>query len=186
MSGSLLEVRKRIAGVQNTSKITAAMQLVAASKMRQFQKRAINARHYTWDFFEVLKNTLGRDEDCSDGETIYTQNRVSGKTLFVLYTSDKGLCGPLNNKLINTLFKSNKWNDLSSEDRLLITIGKKSYSYAQNHKIPIYKDFVGLPEKITNLEVIKIIDVILDLWKFGVNREKSEAAEEVDEEAVDM
>lgn len=178
MSGSLLEVRKRIAGVQNTSKITAAMQLVAASKMRQFQKRAISARHYTWDLFEILQNTLSEDE------TIYTQKRESGKTLFVLYTSDKGLCGPLNNKLINGLFKSNKWNDLAPEDRLLITIGKKSYSYAQGKKIPVLKSFIGLPEKITNLEIIKIIDVILELWKSGANAE-IKISDEKEEESED-
>ncbi len=185
MSGSLLEVRKRIAGVQNTSKITAAMQLVAASKMRQFQKRAINTRHYTWDLFEILQNTLSQEDNW--GETIYTQKRENGKTLFVLYTSDKGLCGPLNNKLINSLFKSGRWTSLETKDRLLITIGKKSFSYAQSNKIPVYRDFVGLPEKITNLEIIKIIDVILDLWKFGTNTEKNTSKEtEIEETETDI
>ncbi len=197
MSGSLLEVRKKIAGVQNTSKITKAMQLVAASKMRQFQKRALSARSYTWDLFEILQNTIASEEEMEDTEmemdedmeefqqhsdktgSIYTQKRESGKTLFVLYTSDKGLCGPLNNKLINGLFKSKKWNDLDPENRLLITIGKKSYSYAQNNKIPVLKHFIGLPEKITNLEIIKLIDVVLDLWKSGLKPE-SEESKEVD------
>lgn len=194
MSGSLLEVRKKITGVQNTSKITKAMQLVAASKMRQFQKRALSARHYAWDLFEILQNTLETQEENEEGtydeeleaknETIYTQKRESGKTLFVLYTSDKGLCGPLNNKLINALFKSNKWNNLAPEDRLLITIGKKSFSYAQSNKIPVFKSFIGLPEKITNLEIIKIIDVILNVWKNGINTKEEETEEQTSSEDI--
>lgn len=175
MSGSLLEVRKKIAGVQNTSKITKAMQLVAASKMRQFQKRAVNARNYTWDLFEILQNTLTAIEE---DQTIYTEKKPTGKTLFVLYTSDKGLCGGLNNKLINALFKSHRWTSLTPEDRLLVTIGKKSCSYAQSNKIPILKDFVGLPEKITDLEIIKIIETILNFWKFGAQAENRKMEEE--------
>ncbi|MEK7145992.1 MAG: F0F1 ATP synthase subunit gamma [Patescibacteria group bacterium] len=58
MSGSLLEIRKKIAGVKNTRKITKAMQLVAASKMRQFQKRALSVRHYVWDLFAILEDNL--------------------------------------------------------------------------------------------------------------------------------
>lgn len=120
MSGSLLEVKKKIIGVKNTRKITKAMQLVAASKMRQFQKKAITAREFTIDLYKTLKNNLSESES-----NLYTKKRANGKTLFVIYTSDKGLCGPLNNKLTNTLFRSNQWNELPEEKRLLITIGKK-------------------------------------------------------------
>lgn len=161
MSGSLLEIKKKIGGVKNTRKITKAMQLVAASKMRQFQKRAVSARNYVWDLLKVLENNLTGEENA------FTRKRQSGKTIFVLYTSDKGLCGPLNNKLINALFRSKKWNDMEPEKRLLITIGKKSQSFANSNKIPVEKHFTGIPEKLSNMDVITVIDSIVSLWKKG-------------------
>lgn len=162
MSGSLLEVKKKIIGVKNTRKITKAMQLVAASKMRQFQKKAITAREFTIDLYKTLKNNLSESES-----NLYTKKRANGKTLFVIYTSDKGLCGPLNNKLTNTLFRSNQWNELPEEKRLLITIGKKSLNAAKANKIPVEKSFVGLPEKFSTLDILEIIDPIVTLWKKG-------------------
>lgn len=160
MSGSLLEVKKKIGGIQNTRKITKAMQLVAASKMRQFQKRALSARHFVWDMLKVLENNL--DPSC---QSVYTDERTGEKILFVLYTSDKGLCGALNNKLISALFRSDKWINLSEDKRLLMTIGKKSNNYAKTHKIPVLKNFSGIPEKLQNLDVIAIVDEILEVWK---------------------
>lgn len=159
MPGAILEIKKKINGVQNTRKITKAMQLVAASKMRQFQKKAVTAREFAWDLFKILEKNLNEGN-----ESHYTEKRLEGKTLFVLYTSDKGLCGPLNNKLINGLFRSPEWNDLKENERLLITIGKKSFGYAQNNKIKIAENFVGIPEKLTNLDVIEIVDKILAYW----------------------
>lgn len=170
MPGAILEIRKKINGVQNTRKITKAMQLVAASKMRQFQKRALSARNFAWDLLKILKNSL------NDGSTsVYTENRESGKTLFVIYTSDKGLCGPLNNKLINGLFRSSKWQNLKEDERLLITIGKKSYNYAKSNKIPVLENFAGIPEKLSNLDVIALVDKILQYWQ------QEDATEEIKE-----
>lgn len=160
MSGSLLEVKKKIIGVKNTRKITKAMQLVAASKMRQFQKKAISARNFTVDLYEILKKNLTKDT-----KNLYSLIRPNGKTLFVLYTSDKGLCGPLNTKLINTLFRSKKWTDLPAEKRLLITIGKKSLNFAKSNQIPVEQSFVGLPEKFGTLDILQVIAPILHLWK---------------------
>jgi len=136
------------------------MQLVAASKMRQFQKRAVNARDYVTDLLHVLDTNI-KSQDLS----VYTEKRTEGATLFVLYTSDKGLCGPLNTKLINSLFKSNRWNDLPEDKRKLITIGKKSFEYAKNNDIKLKKHYVQVPEKLTAMDSLKVVDGILKTWK---------------------
>ncbi len=160
MSGSLLEVKKKIIGVKNTRKITKAMQLVAASKMRQFQKKALTARGYTIDLYETLKQNISSEES-----NIYAAKRSNGSTLFVAYTSDKGLCGPLNTKILNTLVRSKKWIETPKEKRLLIAIGKKSSNFAKSNNIPVEQSFIGLPEKFTTLDILKMIDPILTLWK---------------------
>lgn len=163
MAGGLLEIRKKIGGVKNTRKITKAMQLVAASKMRQFQKRGVSARKYVYDLLNVLENNMD-----SKMKSTFTQAPEEAKDiLFVLYTSDKGLCGPLNNKLINGLFRSEMWLDTPKENRKLMTIGKKSYDFAKNNSIPVTKHFSGIPEKLSNLDAIKVVDSILEYWREG-------------------
>lgn len=158
---SLLEIKKKINGVKGTRKITKAMQLVAASKMQYFQKRALSMRNYIQELLDLLELNMNHN-----ATSIYTKKaKETSKVLFVLYTSDKGLCGPLNTKLINTLVRSEEWNSLSEQDRLLVTLGKKSFDFAKSHKIPVAKNVTGFSEKLTTLESLKIIDDILDFWK---------------------
>jgi F-type H+-transporting ATPase subunit gamma len=166
MSGSLLEVKKKMQGVKNTRKITKAMQLVAASKMRQFQKRAVSSRDYVTDLTSILKNNVS-----AENRSIYTEKRKEGKVLFVLYTSDKGLCGALNNKLINTLFRSERWKSLGDDEKMLITIGKKASGYANSNNLDVAKHFIGIPEKLTALDAIEVVDGILEHWNNGDAKE---------------
>lgn len=163
---SLLEIRKKIHGVKNTRKITKAMQLVAASKLRQFQKRALSSRSYVRDLLEILENNI--DETSVN---LYTEQRKEGPTLFVIYTSDKGLCGALNSKLLKALFQSEEWTSLNSNQRLLVTIGRKSKEFAQNNGIEVAKDFSGIPEKLANIDVIKVVDSILEFWRKNLCKE---------------
>jgi F-type H+-transporting ATPase subunit gamma len=158
---SLLEIKKKIVGVKNTRKITKAMQLVAASKMQYFQKRALSMRNYIQDLLDLLEVNMSHN-----ATSIYTQKTTEGtKTLFVLYTSDKGLCGPLNTKLTNALVRSEEWNNLEPENRLLITIGKKSFDFAKNNHIPVLENITGFTEKLTTFGSLQIINSILEAWK---------------------
>lgn len=163
---SILEIKKKIGAVTNTRKITKAMQLVATAKMKQFQRRAQTTREYVWDLLGILEQNI------SDGtNSSYTERRKKGKTLFIIYTSDKGLCGALNNNLIKGLFRSDKWKETPEEDRLLITIGKKSQEFARSNRIPIADSFIGLPEKLETADILPVIDKILSYWHDGTCKE---------------
>lgn len=156
---SLLEIKKKIGGVKNTKKITKAMQLVAASKMQQFQKKAQSVKSFTFD----LLNSLYSQEICNQS-SVFTRHKNTRKHLFVLYTSDKGLCGPLNTKLINALFRSKKWNDLDADSRSLIVIGKKACEYVKNRNIKTLHSFKALPEKLDDIDALNVIDKIIDAF----------------------
>lgn len=138
------------------------MQLVAASKMQKFQKKALSSREYVRDLLSMLEQNIR-----SDGESTYSEQRTEGKTLFVIYTSDKGLCGALNTKLIKALFRSSKWKETPENERMLITIGKKCTEYAKNNNIPVTEKFVGVTEEMDNLHALVIIDSILEYWHKG-------------------
>lgn len=163
---SLIEVRGKISGVKNTKKITKAMQLVATSKMKLFQKKAVSTRNYVWDMLKTLSSNLGNSND-----NIYTHHRTQGKTLFVLYTSDKGLCGALNVNMIKTMIRSDKWKSTPADQRLLITIGRKAHEFAKANKIPLAKHYSGMPENLHVMDTLSVVDGILSYWHSGEAKE---------------
>ncbi|MBI5755269.1 ATP synthase F1 subunit gamma [Candidatus Peregrinibacteria bacterium] len=170
MSGQLLEIHKKIGSVTNTKKITKAMQLVAASKMKQFQKKALMVRGYVWEMLEILERHLGLIEE-KEKLSPYMEKRTEGPILFVAYTSDKGLCGGLNTQILRALLRNEKWKNTPADQKLLIAIGKKSKDFARSNKIPVEKSFLKIPEKLKIIDALEIIDEILKYWTEKLCRE---------------
>lgn len=156
---SLLEIKNKITSTKNTKKITKAMQLVAASKMKSFQRTAVSVRGYTTEVVRALALT-GTEVD----ETVFAESRSEGKTLFVLMTSDKGLCGGMNARLIRALFRSDAWKNVKAEDRLLITVGRKAAEAAKTHGVKPIRSFQGLSEDMGVVEALAVIEPILEAW----------------------
>ncbi len=163
---TLLEIQKKIQAISNSGKITKAMQLVASSKMRFFQKKAVSARDHAHDLLTILHQQMGEKH-----QSIFTTPRTSGPSLFIIYTSDKGLCGALNTQLLRRLFKSDEWMKKAPEDRLLITIGRKAADFARTNKIKVEKHFHGIKEKLTIIDALPILDELMAYWVEGKCRE---------------
>ena len=100
MAGSK-EIRDKIKSIKNTRKITKAMQMVAASKMRRFQDRMIAARPYA----ERIRRVIGHLAHANpEYRHPYLVTRTETKNVgYVVITSDRGLCGGLNSNLLRTL-----------------------------------------------------------------------------------
>jgi F-type H+-transporting ATPase subunit gamma len=159
---TLPEIKSRLNSTKDTKKITQALQLVAASKMKLFQKKAINTRTYAFSLLNGLKLV---SESLS--ESIYIKPGQGKASLFVLMTSDKGLCGTLNQRLIASLFNSAAWKNLRSEERMLISFGKKSLEAAKRMGVTPVKSYEGIGENLTPLKALEIIDEILSFWNNG-------------------
>lgn len=155
---SLIEVRKKIQSVQNTRKITQAMQLVAASRMKGFQRKAMSTRAYANGLLGLLAQNGEALRETPHGEI-----RETGKVLFVLMTSDKGLCGALNTRLIRELFTSETWK-ANQENALLVTIGRKSREAARRLNVPVAKAFEGIQENLEPLSALEMVNGILGHW----------------------
>lgn len=162
MSSDLTKIKSKIKSTKTTKKITKAMELVAASKMKVFQDKALNSKKFEVELETLLGKTLDYDFD-----NIYSEVRDEGKTLFVLYTSDRGLCGGMNIKLIKTLLDSEAWKRVAQNQKTLITIGKKGFDFARYNNLKVDHSFQNLSEEMHLSEVLEIIDRIVRDWDQG-------------------
>ena len=132
---NLLSIKRRISTAQNVSKTTRAMQMISASKLKKAQENALSSRPYV-EKLSMISSNLAQKVD-SDQKNEYLKSKTTGKTLFVLISPDKGLCGGLVTNLarfINELTKESK-------DYSFLTVGKKAEIIAQRYGKEILASF---------------------------------------------
>lgn len=140
-AGQLREIRDRISSVKNTQKITDAMRLVAAAKVRRAQDAVLRTRPFSETLQQVLGNLIKRlNTDYKDLPLL--AQREANKVLLVLITGDRGLCGGYNSYVIKKAqarAAELKKNGIEVE---LVTIGNKGQVYFKNRDLPIRRHFV--------------------------------------------
>lgn len=156
---SLLEVKKQIGAIRNTRKITKAMQLVATSRMKHLQKKALSVRTFASKLINLWTNRLS-------GIPVerFQEVRGTGKRVFVLYSSDKGLCGGMNQQLIKALLNSSVWKETPQENRIVVTFGRKGTDYLRFRKVAVDKSFTHIPDQLGTIEALGYIDELLKFW----------------------
>src|SRR5690349_5338463 len=97
---SLIDLRRRIRAVKNTQQITKAMKMVAASKLRRAQERIMAARPYAVQMQRVLSSVAGRVDPSIHPLLTVRELRADSRTLVVVVTGDKGLCGSFNTNVM--------------------------------------------------------------------------------------
>jgi len=97
---SLIDLRRRVRAVKNTQQITKAMKMVAASKLRRAQERMSNARPYAQQMQRVLASLATRVDPSIHPLLAVRELRPDSRTLVIIVTADKGLCGSFNTNII--------------------------------------------------------------------------------------
>jgi F-type H+-transporting ATPase subunit gamma len=97
---SLIDLRRRVRAVKNTQQITKAMKMVAASKLRRAQERMSNARPYAQQMQRVLGSLAARVDSSAHPLLATREPRPDSRTLVIIVTADKGLCGSFNTNII--------------------------------------------------------------------------------------
>lgn len=120
---NLKELRNRVENIKNMKRITSAMKLVAAAKLRHAQDQRIWARSYA-DHMEVIYAILEDHPEYSDSPFLKEESETD-KTLFVVISSDKGLCGGFNANLMRDVRGDIEAAKRNSEEIFLISAGKK-------------------------------------------------------------
>ncbi len=162
---SLKEVQSKIIGVQKTKKITRAMNMVASSKMRGAQMAMEAFRPYADKFAEVL-GSLAEKAGGEDVSPLLVPREDVKKVNLILCTSDRGLCGGFNNKLIEKAKNFVAEKSGADVEISFTNFGKKGLKWAQKQKRPIwseYLDVVGsrIPFDIAMQAGRKLIDSFL-------------------------
>jgi F-type H+-transporting ATPase subunit gamma len=119
------EIRNKIKSVQNTRKITKAMEMVAASKMRRAQERMRAARPYAEKVKSIAANLSKANPEYRPS---YLEVREVKNVGVILITTDKGLCGGLNTNILRTLVNSMKEWNANGVKVQSTAIGTKGYS----------------------------------------------------------
>ncbi len=154
---STLDLRRRIKSVKNTSQITKAMQMVASAKMRKAQAAAIAGRPYQEMLFRVLAALKGRVEPAS--HPLLAIREVQ-KELIVIFSTDKGLCGPLNTNLFRELADT----DTAKTD--FAVMGKRAAQYLARTRRNLIADF-PLKDPVRFADVRPIAKLVSEKFILG-------------------
>jgi F-type H+-transporting ATPase subunit gamma len=119
---NLKEIRNRITSIGSTMKITSAMKMVSAAKLKKAQDAIVQMRPYSNKLTELLQNLSATLEGDDGG--VYTQQREVNKVLIVTITSNRGLCGGFNSSVIKEAARMAK-TKYAGKDVSMLTIGKK-------------------------------------------------------------
>tara|TARA_B100001123_G_scaffold373021_1_gene437324 strand:+ start:553 stop:1419 length:867 start_codon:yes stop_codon:yes gene_type:complete len=135
---NLKDIKRRIRSVKNTQQITKAMKLVAASKLRKAQHAILEARPYAIKLMDVLNHLAAR---CNSDLHPLLDVREGNKHLFLIITSDKGLCGGFNGNIIRKTSEYLKENPQNQNS--LIIAGKKGNDIFRNRPVKIVEEYIG-------------------------------------------
>ncbi len=157
------EIKKRITSVKNTAKITKAMEMVAASKMRKAQERALQARPYADKMMEVLGD-LAAQPKVGDWIHPLLLERPVKKIAVVQMTSNKGLCGGLNanvNKLVAGFILN---QDVPVE---IVAVGKKGLEFMSRAGREIRAEFTAISDRPYIDEALPVARIVIDAYSDG-------------------
>ncbi len=156
------EIRSKIQSVKKTRKITRAMEMVAASKMRKAQDRMFASRPYS----EKIRRVIGHLAKAHpEYHHLYMQSRDIQRVGYIVVTSDRGLCGSLNNNLLKLSSTSMQaYQDKGIEVDLCL-IGHKAVGYFRRQEANLIASAEHIGDTPSIEDLIGIVKVMLDNYK---------------------
>ncbi len=160
---NLKAIRDRIKSVKNTKKITEAMRLVAAAKVRRAQQQVIATRPFADKLAQVLYSLQTKLKFADATSPLLQQRQVKCVGLLVV-TGDRGLCGGYNSAIIKKAELRAKELKAQGLDYRFVTVGRKATQYFKRRNQPIDATYTGLEQIPTAAEAGKIADELLSLF----------------------
>ncbi|EEZ80219.1 MAG: F0F1 ATP synthase subunit gamma [Candidatus Thioglobus sp.] len=159
------EIRTQIASIKNTQKITSAMEMVAASKMKKAQDRMLASRPYSEKIARVIGHLAYAH---SEFEHPYMKEVGELKRIgIIIISSDRGLCGGLNTNLFRSLLKQISEYQAKNIEIDICTIGKKSTAFFKNSGLNIRSVLTDLGDAPHFDDLLGTVKVMLDAYDEG-------------------
>ena len=163
-------IKRRIRSAKNIKQITKAMEMVAASKMRRAQEKALTTRPYSTKLREILSQLATRIR--SDKHPMLRSFPDSiGATGIILISSDRGLCGALNTNLFRAMEEFKLALHEEMREQMLsfeyIAVGRKSRDYVLKTGQALYAEFTNLPERPKFEDVSPIAKLAIEGFMSG-------------------
>lgn len=164
---SLKEVRIRITSVKSTQQITSAMKMVSASKLRKAQTNILQLRPFAAHQKLLLQQLTSGTGAGNAGK--YSEQREDGKTLYVIFTSNRGLCGAYNANVIkqmNALAAGHRAEN-SGSPFALITIGRKATEFFAKLPVEVLSSHDELYDQLNFASAVPIAENLIQRYLSG-------------------
>jgi F-type H+-transporting ATPase subunit gamma len=159
------EIRGKIKSVENTKKITKAMEMVAASKMRKAQERMRHARPYSDKIRNITANLSQANPEYTSP---YMRTGGTAKSSgFIVVTTDKGLCGGLNTNILRAVTQKMKEVQAAGGHAQAVAIGNKGFGFLNRVGAPVVSHATQLGDTPQLDKLIGPVKVMLDLFVEG-------------------
>jgi F-type H+-transporting ATPase subunit gamma len=158
------EIRTKIASIKNTQKITSAMEMVAAAKMRKAQDRKEATRPYA----EKMKNVISHLSHAHpEYKHSFMVEREAKRVGYIVVSSDRGLCGGLNNNLFRQLTREIKAHQDAGTKVEFCTIGTKALGFFRRFGGRVMAEVTHLGDAPRIEDLIGVVKVMLDAYEAG-------------------
>lgn len=159
------EIKSKIKSVQNTRKVTRALEMVSASKIRKAQDRMKASRPYA----RLMKQVIGH---IARANTDYVHPYMAARNTvkrvgYIVVTTDRGLCGGLNSNLFRKLLAEIREHQQQGVEVDVVAIGQKANAFFRRLKVNMVASVTHLGEKPQVEQLIGIIKVMLDAYETG-------------------
>jgi F-type H+-transporting ATPase subunit gamma len=158
------EIRSKIASIKNTQKITRAMEMVAASKMRKTQERMRASKPYATKIYEVVKHIARAN---SEYHHPFMTHRPVRRVGLIIVTSDRGLCGGLNANLLREATRLVKTFQDDAKEVIFGVIGRKGQAFLKRTGGTVIASVDQLGDAPTVSDLIGLVKVMLDAFYQG-------------------
>ncbi|MEX2145990.1 MAG: ATP synthase F1 subunit gamma [Candidatus Rokuibacteriota bacterium] len=156
---TLRDIQRRIKSVQSTQKITRAMKLVAAAKLRRAQERIIAARPYANKMAELLGNLVtGADDDTHP----LLEQREGPRRQIVIITADKGLAGAFNSNVIRRSLEFVRASNVT--ELTLVVVGRKARDFYRRRDFTIKRDMIGFWDRLAFSHAQELADYFMQQY----------------------
>jgi F-type H+-transporting ATPase subunit gamma len=145
---SLIDIRRRVRAVKSTQQITKAMKMVSSSKLRRAQERILRSRPYAQEMLRVFNNLATRVD--STKHPLLNDDPHSGRTLLIVITADRGLCGSFNTNVVKSALQftlEHPKTDAGAEVALAL-VGRKGRDFFMRRGFDVKYEEVGLFQNV--------------------------------------